>query len=54
MRRRWYVDCSGLVMCLLYIAAMQKLNLVNGVLFTGGWAKSGRYYDVAEKIFKVL
>ncbi|XP_004294089.1 PREDICTED: gamma-glutamyl hydrolase 2 isoform X2 [Fragaria vesca subsp. vesca] len=32
----------------------QKLNLVNGVLFTGGWAKSGRYYDVAEKIFKMI
>ncbi|KAF4363844.1 hypothetical protein F8388_000509 [Cannabis sativa] len=33
----------------------QKLNLVNGVLFTGGWAKSGLYFDVAQKIFqKVL
>ncbi|XP_024161279.1 gamma-glutamyl hydrolase 2 [Rosa chinensis] len=32
----------------------QKLNLVNGVLFTGGWAKSGRYYGVAEKIFKMI
>lgn len=30
----------------------QKLNLVNGVLFTGGWAKRGRYYDIVEKIFK--
>ncbi|XP_052178878.1 gamma-glutamyl hydrolase 2-like [Diospyros lotus] len=29
-----------------------KLNLVNGVLFTGGWAKSGRYFEVAEEIFK--
>ncbi|KAF5948615.1 hypothetical protein HYC85_014572 [Camellia sinensis] len=29
-----------------------KLNLVNGVLFTGGWAKSGRYFDVIEGIFK--
>ncbi|XP_062096461.1 gamma-glutamyl hydrolase 2-like [Humulus lupulus] len=33
----------------------QKLNLVNGVLFTGGWAKSGLYFEVAQKIFqKVL
>ncbi|KAL4580452.1 hypothetical protein LXL04_016646 [Taraxacum kok-saghyz] len=29
-----------------------KLNLVNGVLFTGGWAKSGLYADVVEGIFK--
>ncbi|KAJ9128952.1 hypothetical protein P3X46_034293, partial [Hevea brasiliensis] len=26
----------------------EKLNLVNGVLFTGGWAKSGLYYDIAK------
>lgn len=45
---------NGLVMCLLYTAALQKLNLVNGVLFTGGWAKRGRYYEIVEKIFKVL
>lgn len=32
----------------------QKLNLVNGVLFTGGWAKQGLYYSVAEQIFKVI
>ncbi|TYI96171.1 hypothetical protein E1A91_D01G052200v1 [Gossypium mustelinum] len=30
----------------------QKLELVNGVLFTGGRSKSGLYYDIAEKIFK--
>uniref|UniRef100_A0A7N0SY46 folate gamma-glutamyl hydrolase n=1 Tax=Kalanchoe fedtschenkoi TaxID=63787 RepID=A0A7N0SY46_KALFE len=30
----------------------KKLDLVNGVLFTGGWAKSGLYYDVANQIFK--
>lgn len=29
-----------------------KLELVNGVLFTGGWAKSGRYFKVAEEVFK--
>ncbi|CAA0341576.1 unnamed protein product [Arabidopsis thaliana] len=29
----------------------QKLELVNGVIFTGGWAKTGLYYDVVEKIF---
>ncbi|KAL3631477.1 Gamma-glutamyl hydrolase 2 [Castilleja foliolosa] len=30
----------------------QKLNLVNGVIFTGGWAKSGLYFEVVESIFK--
>ncbi|KAL4272779.1 hypothetical protein GQ457_13G004580 [Hibiscus cannabinus] len=30
----------------------EKLELVNGVLFTGGWAKSGLYFEVAQKIFK--
>ncbi|TYG82055.1 hypothetical protein ES288_D01G056200v1 [Gossypium darwinii] len=30
----------------------QKLELVNGVLFTGGWSKYGLYYDIAKKIFK--
>ena len=33
---------------------LQKLDLVNGVLFTGGWAKKGLYYSVVEKIFKVI
>lgn len=32
---------------------MQKLNMVNGVLFTGGWAKNGSYYETAKAIFKV-
>ncbi|KAL6999651.1 Gamma-glutamyl hydrolase 2 [Sarracenia purpurea var. burkii] len=31
-----------------------KLNLVNGVLFTGGWAKSGCYFKVVEGIFKKI
>ncbi|PON72773.1 Peptidase C26, gamma-glutamyl hydrolase [Parasponia andersonii] len=30
----------------------QKLELVNGVLFTGGWAKRGLYFEVAQKIFQ--
>ncbi|KAI3466033.1 hypothetical protein Pfo_022696 [Paulownia fortunei] len=30
----------------------EKLNLVNGVIFTGGWAKSGLYFEVVESIFK--
>ncbi|XVF88000.1 hypothetical protein PTKIN_Ptkin19aG0014000 [Pterospermum kingtungense] len=30
----------------------QKIDLVNGVLFTGGWAKAGWYYEMARKIFK--
>lgn len=32
---------------------LQKLSLVNGVLFTGGWAKSGLYFDVVGAVFKV-
>ncbi|XWS16867.1 hypothetical protein CRYUN_Cryun33cG0017800 [Craigia yunnanensis] len=30
----------------------EKLELVNGVLFTGGWTKDGLYYEIAQKIFK--
>ncbi|KAJ4837383.1 Gamma-glutamyl hydrolase 2 [Turnera subulata] len=30
----------------------EKLNLVNGVLFTGGWAKTGLYFDTVHAIFK--
>ncbi|KAF8409111.1 hypothetical protein HHK36_005184 [Tetracentron sinense] len=30
----------------------EKLNMVNGVLFTGGWAKSGLYFEIAQGIFK--
>ncbi|KAF2609268.1 hypothetical protein F2Q68_00046675 [Brassica cretica] len=29
----------------------QKLELVNGVIFTGGWAKKGLYFDIVKKIF---
>ncbi|KAF7140620.1 hypothetical protein RHSIM_Rhsim06G0210400 [Rhododendron simsii] len=32
----------------------KKLNLVNGVLFTGGWAKSGPYFKVVDGIFKKI
>ncbi|CAK7351885.1 unnamed protein product [Dovyalis caffra] len=32
----------------------EKLNLVNGVLFTGGWAKTGLYFDTVKAIFKLL
>lgn len=32
---------------------LQKLNLVNGVLFTGGWAKTGLYYETVQELFKV-
>ncbi|XP_028763816.1 gamma-glutamyl hydrolase 2 isoform X2 [Neltuma alba] len=31
---------------------LKKLELVNGVLFTGGWAKTGLYFETVEKIFK--
>ena len=36
-----------------FIFELHKLELVNGVIFTGGWAKTGLYYDVVEKIFNV-
>ncbi|XP_010472700.1 PREDICTED: gamma-glutamyl hydrolase 2-like [Camelina sativa] len=33
----------------------QKLELVNGVILTGGWAKEGLYFEIVKKIFyKVL
>lgn len=31
----------------------QKLSLVNGVIFTGGSAKTGLYFEVVTSIFKV-
>ncbi|XP_020231388.1 gamma-glutamyl hydrolase 2 [Cajanus cajan] len=31
---------------------LKKLELVNGVLFTGGWAKTGYYFQTVTKIFK--
>ncbi|WJX67713.1 Gamma-glutamyl hydrolase 2 [Trifolium repens] len=31
---------------------LEKLELVNGVLFTGGWAKDGLYFETVERIFK--
>ncbi|KAG2282084.1 hypothetical protein Bca4012_050609 [Brassica carinata] len=30
----------------------KKLELVNGVIFTGGWAKKYEYFDMVTKIFK--
>ncbi|XP_039138065.1 gamma-glutamyl hydrolase 2-like [Dioscorea cayenensis subsp. rotundata] len=33
---------------------IKKLNVVNGVFFTGGWAKTGLYYDVSKKIFEIV
>ncbi|KAK9204257.1 hypothetical protein WN943_014515 [Citrus x changshan-huyou] len=32
----------------------EKLELVNGILYPGGWAKNGLYYDIVEKIFKKI
>ncbi|GAA0139919.1 cysteine protease [Lithospermum erythrorhizon] len=55
-----FVEAAGArVIPLIYNEPKQnfdhKLNLINGVLFTGGWAKSGRYYEVAKYVFqKVL
>jgi len=37
----------------MFCSHLQKLELVNGVLFTGGWAKSGLYFETVTKIFKV-
>ncbi|XP_004489007.1 gamma-glutamyl hydrolase 2-like [Cicer arietinum] len=31
---------------------LKKLELVNGVLFTGGWAKDGLYFETVKRIFK--
>lgn len=31
---------------------LKKLSLVNGVLFTGGWAKDGLYFEIVGEIFK--
>ncbi|CAL9187721.1 unnamed protein product [Musa hybrid cultivar] len=32
---------------------LDKLSLVNGVLFTGGWAKKGLYFETITKLFQV-
>nr|XP_009406769.1 PREDICTED: gamma-glutamyl hydrolase 2-like isoform X2 [Musa acuminata subsp. malaccensis] len=32
---------------------LRKLSLVNGVLFTGGWAKKGLYFETITKLFQV-
>ncbi|CAN8233854.1 unnamed protein product [Cochlearia groenlandica] len=29
----------------------KKLELVNGVIFTGGWAKKYQYFDIVKKVF---
>ncbi|WOL14659.1 gamma-glutamyl hydrolase 2-like isoform X3 [Canna indica] len=31
----------------------EKLSLVNGVLFTGGWAKKGLYYETIKRVFEI-
>ncbi|GJS89835.1 gamma-glutamyl hydrolase 2-like protein [Tanacetum coccineum] len=46
-------NCVHILLLLMSSLLNQlKLNLVNGVLFTGGWAKKGLYVDVVEGIFK--
>ncbi|XP_071725936.1 gamma-glutamyl hydrolase 2-like [Rutidosis leptorrhynchoides] len=52
-----FVESAGArVIPLIYNEPLEtlqmKLNLVNGVLFTGGWSKTGLYFDVIEGIFK--
>ena len=34
-------------------SSLQKLSLVNGVLFTGGSAKRGLYFETIKKVFQV-
>ncbi|GKV37101.1 hypothetical protein SLEP1_g45166 [Rubroshorea leprosula] len=31
---------------------LEKLQLVNGVLFTGGWVASGLYFETLQRVFK--
>lgn len=52
-----FVEASGArVIPLVYTdppeVLLKRLDLVNGVLFTGGWAKRGKYFDVVRQIFK--
>ncbi|XP_071907332.1 gamma-glutamyl hydrolase 2-like [Coffea arabica] len=52
-----FVESAGArVIPLIYNEPLEvlemKLSLVNGVLFTGGWAKSGLYFDVVGTVFK--
>ncbi|XP_057958380.1 gamma-glutamyl hydrolase 2-like isoform X2 [Malania oleifera] len=54
-----FVESAGArVIPLIYNEPMEiinnKLSLVNGVLFTGGRAKIGLYYEVVEAIFKKI
>ncbi|XP_042950372.1 trifunctional UDP-glucose 4,6-dehydratase/UDP-4-keto-6-deoxy-D-glucose 3,5-epimerase/UDP-4-keto-L-rhamnose-reductase RHM3-like [Carya illinoinensis] len=48
-----YNSVDTRVCCMLREKIAQKLDMVNGVLFTGGWAKTGLYYEVVEGIFKM-
>jgi hypothetical protein len=36
------------------VRLLQKLSLVNGVLFTGGSVKKGLYFETIKKVFQVL
>nr|KAJ0197480.1 hypothetical protein LSAT_V11C700382170 [Lactuca sativa] len=47
-----YNEPSEVLQSITCSIALQKLNLVNGVIFTGGWAKTGLYLDVVDRIFK--
>ncbi|KAF7822608.1 gamma-glutamyl hydrolase 2-like [Senna tora] len=31
---------------------LKKLDMVNGVIFTGGWSKKGLYYDTVQTVYK--
>jgi hypothetical protein len=37
-----------------FFQSLQKLELANGVLFTGGSAKDGLYFETVRTIFKVF
>ncbi|XP_073146533.1 gamma-glutamyl hydrolase 2-like [Henckelia pumila] len=54
-----FVECAGArVIPLIYNEPKdilyKKLNLVNGVLLTGGQAKNGLYFEVVDLIFKIV
>ncbi|EPS62480.1 hypothetical protein M569_12307, partial [Genlisea aurea] len=50
-----FVESAGArVIPLIYNEPPEKLNLVNGVIFTGGSVKTGPYFDIVESVFKTI
>lgn len=42
-----------MILSTTFLESLQKLDLVNGVLFTGGSVNSGLYFETVGRIFKV-